>query len=242
MHSQGQQGDVRVTEDPFRAEGPVPHLVRKKARRPPHGRPRDPRVLPAPPALDDEEGRRGDPFTRPSEQGLHRRCAQQEVGRGHHLREDVAGLRARRLRARPLLPKDRGVVDGRSPPHRAGAGRARHGGAWPSARRWAHPSLRPLERSQYTSVAFGKRCREAGIVSSMGSVGDAYDNAAAESFIATLKCELIYRRSWPTRDQAELAMFDFIEAFYNPRRRHTTNGFLSPVAFEDAYAKETVLA
>ena len=95
---------------------------------------------------------------------------------------------------------------------------------------------------QYTSVAFGKRCRDAGIVSSMGSVGDAYDNAAAESFIATLKCELIYRRSWPTRDQAELAMFDFIEAFYNPRRRHTTNGFLSPVAFEDAYAKETVLA
>lgn len=93
---------------------------------------------------------------------------------------------------------------------------------------------------QYTSVAFGKRCREAGILSSMGSVGDAYDNAAAEAFIATLKCELIYRRSWPTRDEAELAIFDYIEAFYNPRRRHTTIGCLSPAAFEAAYAREPV--
>ena len=96
--------------------------------------------------------------------------------------------------------------------------------------------------SQYTSVAFGKRCQEAGIITSMGSVGDAYDNAAAESFIATLKTELIYRRSWPTRDEAELAIFDYVEAFYNPRRRHTTIGGASPVAFEDADAKETALA
>lgn len=94
---------------------------------------------------------------------------------------------------------------------------------------------------QYTSVAFGKRCQDAGIVTSMGSAGDAYDNAAAESFLATLKCELIYRQSWPTRDEAELAIFDFVEAFYNPRRRHTSIGGVSPVAFEHAYAKETAL-
>lgn len=75
----------------------------------------------------------------------------------------------------------------------------------------------------------------------MGSVGDAYDNVAAEAFIASLKTELIYRRSWPTRDEVELAIFDYVEAFYNPRRRHTTIGAMSPVSFEDAYAKEIAL-
>jgi putative transposase len=86
--------------------------------------------------------------------------------------------------------------------------------------------------SQYTSLAFGKRLRESGIVSSMGSVGDAYDNAAAESFIATLKSELLHRFSWPTRRDAELAIFDFTEVFYNRKRRHTTIGTISPAEFE----------
>ncbi len=85
---------------------------------------------------------------------------------------------------------------------------------------------------QYTSLAFGKRLRDSGIVSSMGSVGDAYDNAAAESFIATLKSELLHRHSWPTRLDAELAIFDFIEIFYNRKRRHTTIGMISPAEFE----------
>ena len=62
-----------------------------------------------------------------------------------------------------------------------------------------------------------------------------------QAFIASLKTELIYRRSWPTRDEAELAIFDYIEAVPNPRRRHTTIGAVSPVAFEDAYAKEAAL-
>ncbi len=88
---------------------------------------------------------------------------------------------------------------------------------------------------QYTSLAFGKRLSESGIVSSMGSVGDAYDNAAAESFIATIKSELLHRYSWPTRMDAELAVFDFIEVFYNRRRRHSTNGLLSPMVFEERY-------
>jgi len=70
--------------------------------------------------------------------------------------------------------------------------------------------------TQYTSLAFGRRCREAGIVVSMGSVGDAYDNAVAESFFATLETELIDRHSWRTRADARLAVFDFIEAWYNP--------------------------
>ena len=86
--------------------------------------------------------------------------------------------------------------------------------------------------SQYTSLSFGRRLKEAGIVASMGSVGDAYDNAAAEAFVATLKAELLNRRAWPTRDEAELAVFSYVEGFYNRRRRHSTLGYLSPLEFE----------
>jgi len=66
----------------------------------------------------------------------------------------------------------------------------------------------------------------------MGTVADCFDNAVAESFFATLKCEVLYRRSWPRRQDAQLALFTFIEAWYNPRRRHSTLGFLSPAAYE----------
>jgi len=86
--------------------------------------------------------------------------------------------------------------------------------------------------SQYTSVAFGKRCREAGVRPSMGSVGDAYDNAMAESFFATLECELLDRQRFKTHAEARIAIFAFIEGFYNPRRRHSALGYLSPAEFE----------
>ena len=86
--------------------------------------------------------------------------------------------------------------------------------------------------SQYTSVAFGKRCGEAGVRPSMGSVGDAYDNAMAESFFATLKAELVYRQSWPTRHQLEMEVFSYLEGFYNTRRRHSRLGNLSPTDYE----------
>ena len=88
--------------------------------------------------------------------------------------------------------------------------------------------------SQYTSIAFGQRCREAGVTLSVGSVGDCYDNALCESFFATLECELIERSVFRTRDEARLAVFDFVEAFYNRKRRHSALGYLSPVAFERA--------
>jgi putative transposase len=74
---------------------------------------------------------------------------------------------------------------------------------------------------QYTSLAFGRRCREAGVRPSMGSVGDAYDNALCESFFATLECELLDRHRFHTQADARLAVFDFIEGWYNPRRRHS---------------------
>ena len=86
--------------------------------------------------------------------------------------------------------------------------------------------------SQYTSIAFGDRCREAGVRLSMGSAGDCYDNALCESFFATLECELIDRSRFATRREAELAIFDFIEGFYNTRRRHSSIGYLSPAEFE----------
>lgn len=87
--------------------------------------------------------------------------------------------------------------------------------------------------SQYTSVEFGERCREMGVRPSMGSVGDAYDNAMAESFFATLECELIDRRSWKTFAEARMATFTWIEGWYNPRRRHSGIGQKSPANFEN---------
>ena len=86
--------------------------------------------------------------------------------------------------------------------------------------------------SQYTSLAFGQRCREAGVVQSMGSVGDAYDNAMAESFFATLECELLDRRPFQTAAEAERDVFSFIEGFYNTRRLHSALGYKSPANFE----------
>jgi putative transposase len=86
--------------------------------------------------------------------------------------------------------------------------------------------------TQYTSIAFGKRCREAGIRPSMGSVGDCYDNALCESFFATLECELLNRRKFPTQVEARMAVFEFIEGFYNPHRRHSSLGYLSPINYE----------
>jgi putative transposase len=85
---------------------------------------------------------------------------------------------------------------------------------------------------QYTSIAFGKRCEEAGVKPSMGSVGDCYDNAMCESFNATLECELLVRHRFANPREAALAVFDFIEGWYNPHRRHTSLGMLSPVNFE----------
>jgi len=88
--------------------------------------------------------------------------------------------------------------------------------------------------SQYTSLAFGQHCREAGVRPSMGSVGDCYDNALCESFFATLECELLDRRRFRTPIEAEMAVFHFIEGWYNPHRRHSALGQRSPMNFEKA--------
>jgi putative transposase len=92
--------------------------------------------------------------------------------------------------------------------------------------------------SQYTSIEFGRRCKKLGVRPSMGSVGDAYDNAMAESFFASLECELIDRRRFQTKAEARLAVFSYIEGWYNPRRRHSALGRVSPVTFERSHAQQ----
>ncbi len=95
----------------------------------------------------------------------------------------------------------------------------------------------PIESTQYTSLAFGKRCNEAGVRPSMGSVGDAYDNAMCESFFATLECELFDRRRFASQAEARMACFSFIEGGYNPVRLHSALGYRSPMAYEAAMEK-----
>jgi putative transposase len=93
--------------------------------------------------------------------------------------------------------------------------------------------------SQYTSLAFGKRCREAGVRPSMGSVGDCFDNAMCESFFATLECELLNRRHFKTQVEARMAVFDFLEGWYNPHRRHSALDYLSPIDYERSHSAKT---
>src|SRR6202451_733843 len=85
---------------------------------------------------------------------------------------------------------------------------------------------------QYTSIAFGQRCREMGVRPSMGSVGDAYDNAMCESFFATVECELLDRQRFKNQLEARLAVFEFMEGWYNPHRRHSALAYESPITYE----------
>lgn len=96
--------------------------------------------------------------------------------------------------------------------------------------------------SQYTSWAFGHRLRQAGLLGSMGRVGSAYDNAMMESFFSTLQRELLDRRKWQTRKELASAIFEWIEAWYNPHRRHSSIGHLSPVAYERLYTAKRAAA
>ncbi len=90
--------------------------------------------------------------------------------------------------------------------------------------------------SQYVALVFGQRCAEAGINVSMGSKGDCFDNAVCESFHATIKKDLVHRRSWPTKAEARTAIFEYVEVFYNRERLHSTLGYLSPITYETVLA------
>jgi putative transposase len=90
--------------------------------------------------------------------------------------------------------------------------------------------------SQYTALVFSERCREAGIEVSMGSIGDCFDNAVCESFHATLKKELVHHHRWQTRAEARTAVFEYVEGWFNPHRRHSTLGYRSPAEYERQHA------
>jgi putative transposase len=95
---------------------------------------------------------------------------------------------------------------------------------------------------QYTAHSFGRRLEEAGVVPSMGRAGSALDNAISESFVASLKCEILHRHRFLSREAARTAIFDYIEGFYNWVRRHSSLGYLSPSDYEQATMKELAVA
>ncbi len=96
--------------------------------------------------------------------------------------------------------------------------------------------------TQYTSWAFGQRIRAAGLLSSMGTVGDALDNAMVESFFGTLQLELLDRRRWTSRKELAQAIFEYIEAWYNPQRRHSSIEYMSPIEYENRHTPAKAVA
>jgi putative transposase len=101
---------------------------------------------------------------------------------------------------------------------------------------------RPVELGQYTSLVYGAYAKQSGIDLSMGSVGDPWDNAVAETFFASLAKELLRRERFATREQARLRVFWYIECFYNSRRRHSSLGMLSPAEYEQRHQPEAIAA
>jgi putative transposase len=94
----------------------------------------------------------------------------------------------------------------------------------------------PIESAQYTSEHFRRLMADHGVVCSMSRAGNVWDNAAMESFFSSLKTERTARKTYRTRDNAKADVFDYIERFYNPHRRHSTLGYLSPIAFQESDA------
>jgi|GEM_PF-65206 Transposase and inactivated derivatives len=101
---------------------------------------------------------------------------------------------------------------------------------------------RPVEPKQYTSWTFSQRVRAAGLVQSLGTVGDAFDNAVVEAFWGRMQTELLNRRKWNTRIQLTSAIFDWIEVFYNRVRRHSSLGYMSPIAYEKLHTNHAKVA
>jgi putative transposase len=103
-------------------------------------------------------------------------------------------------------------------------------------------SRRLVESAQYTSIAFGRRCREAGVQPSMGSAGDCFNNAMCESVFATLECELLARTPFATHEQARREIFSFIEGWYNTHRVHSALDYCSPLTYEHTHVAHKTAA
>ena len=102
--------------------------------------------------------------------------------------------------------------------------------------------LRSIEPGQYTSWTFSQGVRAAGLAHSLGTIGDAFDNAVVESFWGRMQTELLNTRKWSTRVELSAALFDWIEVFYNRTRRHSSLGMMSPAAYEKLHADNTAAA
>jgi transposase InsO family protein len=122
---------------------------------------------------------------------------------------------------------------------------------WWTPWRWLSGGESLLQGSYITLIAeystrplshIGRRLEEAGVVPSMGRAGSALDNAISESFVASLKCELLHRHRFLSREAARTAVFDYIEGFYNRVRRHSSLGYLSPSDYEQSTMKEVAVA
>ena len=97
---------------------------------------------------------------------------------------------------------------------------------------------RPLEPGQYTSWAFTQRAKDAGLLPSMGTIGDAYDNAVIESFWGRMQTELLNRQRWRTRVELANAIFEYLEVFHNRQRRHSALGWLTPMEYEKRHTTD----
>jgi putative transposase len=97
---------------------------------------------------------------------------------------------------------------------------------------------RPVESAQFTSWAFTQRARASRLLPSMGTIGDAYDNAVIESFWARMQTELLDRRRWRTRVELANAIFEYLEIFHNRQRRHSALGWRTPVEYEKLHATD----
>ena len=203
--------------------------VRPKARRPPDAGSLAGRCQPSPSRGDDTAGPDAPPGQRSGAAQFRGNRAGPALGRRHHVHPTLAGFLflavvldawSRRIVGWAFASdlKTRLVLDALDMAlHSARPGDVIH-----------HSD----KGSQYTSLAFGSRCRDAGVRPSMGSVGDAYDNAMCESFFATLECELLDRHRFRSHTEARMTVFHFIEGFYNPSRRHSALGYLSPLEYE----------
>ena len=167
--------------------------------------------------------------TRSGQTRVQGRGPQPALGGRHDLCADLGRLHLPGHRARCVEPAHRGLGHRRADDQRSRARGAEHGAAAAQAQ-GRDPPQRPGQSVHQPGL--GGRCKHMGVRASMGTVGDAYDNAMAESFFATLECELIDRRSWPTKTEARMALFTYIEGWYNPRRRHSALGQVSPANFE----------
>jgi transposase InsO family protein len=164
--------------------------------------------------------------------------AESAVGHRHHRAPHQGGQGVLRGRPGRALPTRRGLVDRLQPDRRPRDERAGHGDREP------HPTTAgngdPFRSRGFTSWAFTRRAHDFGLVPSMGSIGDCFDNPVIESFWGRVQTELLNRRRWKTRIELANALFEYLEIFHNRQRRHSALGMLTPTEYEILHSIDPV--